>query len=69
MISQEPITPGDTLLFLDEIQDCPEAIQALRYFKEKIPTLHVIGAGSLLELALNQATYRMPVGRVSFLYL
>ena len=69
LISQQAITPGDTLLFLDEIQDCPEAIQALRYFKEKMPTLHVIGAGSLLELALNQATYRMPVGRVSFLYL
>ena len=69
LISQQNITPGDTLLFLDEIQDCPEAIQALRYFKEKMPELHIIGAGSLLELVLNQATYRMPVGRVSFLYL
>ena len=69
IISQQRITAGKTLLFFDEIQDCPEAIQALRYFKEQMPELHVIGAGSLLELALNQADYRMPVGRVSFLYL
>lgn len=69
VIAQQAIISGETLLFLDEIQDCPEAIQALRYFKEQMPQLHVIGAGSLLELALNQAEYRMPVGRVSFLYL
>ena len=69
VISQEKIIPGETLLFLDEIQDCPEAIQALRYFKELMPELHVIGAGSLLELKLKQADFRMPVGRVSFLYL
>ncbi len=69
LLSGQPIIPQETLLFLDEIQDCPEAIQALRYFKEIMPELHVIGAGSLLELTLNQAEYRMPVGRVSFLYL
>lgn len=69
IISQQKIIPGKTLLFLDEIQDCGEAIQALRYFKEQMPGLHVIGAGSLLELALKKAEYRMPVGRVSFLYL
>ena len=68
-ISQQPIHPGETLLFLDEIQDCPQAIQSLRYFKEKLPDLHLIGAGSLLELALKTADYRMPVGRVSFLNL
>lgn len=63
------IIPGQTLLFLDEIQECPAAIQALRYFKEQLPELHVIGAGSLLEFALSQAQFRMPVGRVEFLYL
>lgn len=68
-IAKEPIVPGQTLLFLDEIQDCPQAIMALRYFKEKLPELHVIGGGSLLELALRQAEFKMPVGRVSFLYL
>lgn len=68
-ISQKKITPGKTLLFLDEIQECPEAIQALRYFKEQYTTLHVIGAGSLLEFTLNEAEFRMPVGRVEFLYM
>jgi len=69
LVSNTSIKPGRTLLFLDEIQDCPEAIQALRYFKEKMPELHVIAAGSLLELTLREADFRMPVGRVSFLYL
>lgn len=63
------IIPGETLLFLDEIQDCPRAIQALRYFKEKMPDLHIIGAGSLLEFTLNSPAFKMPVGRIEFLYL
>lgn len=63
------IKEGETLLFLDEIQECPEAIIALRYFKEKMPMLHVIGAGSLLEFALSNSKLKMPVGRVHFLYL
>ncbi len=69
LLSSQKIIPGKTLLFLDEIQDCPNAIRALRYFKENMPELHVIGAGSLLELKLNEADYRMPVGRVSFMFL
>ena len=64
-----PITPGKTLLFLDEIQACPKAILALRYFYEELPDLHVIGAGSLLEFALAQEEFSFPVGRVQFLYL
>ena len=63
------IIPGKTLLFLDEIQNCPPAITALRYFKEKLPTLHVIAAGSLLEFVLHQEKFSFPVGRVQFLYL
>lgn len=63
------IEPGKTLLFLDEIQECPQAILALRYFKEQLPQLHVIGAGSLLEFALHSKNFRMPVGRVEFMYL
>ena len=59
----------NTLLFLDEIQECPQAILALRYFKEKMPQLPVIAAGSLLEFTLNDENFRMPVGRVEFLYL
>jgi uncharacterized protein len=69
LLSKQPIEPGKTLLFLDEIQECPEAISALRYFKEEMPELHVIGAGSLLEFTLNDAQFRMPVGRVQFYYL
>lgn len=69
LLTNQTIIPGETLLFLDEIQDCPNAIKALRYFKEKLPALHVIGAGSLLEFTLNDASFRMPVGRVQFLYL
>ena len=63
------IEPNKTLLFLDEIQDCPNAIRSLRYFKEQLPELHIIGAGSLLEFTLNDAEFRMPVGRVQSLYL
>lgn len=63
------IDPDTTLLFLDEIQDCPQAIMALRYFREKMPRLAVVGAGSLLEFALRNADMRMPVGRVHFLHV
>ncbi len=63
------IQPGQTLLFLDEIQECPQAIMALRYFYEKMPGLHVIGAGSLLEFCLRDKNFKMPVGRVQYLYL
>lgn len=58
-----------TLLFLDEIQACPEAIAALRYFYEKMPDLQVIAAGSLLDFALRDFPYSMPVGRIEFMYL
>ena len=47
------LTPKDTLIILDEIQECPQAIMALRFFKEDMPELHVIAAGSLLEFALK----------------
>jgi len=60
------ITPGETLLFLDEIQACPRAIAALRYFFEEIPELHVIAAGSLLEFAFGDIS--VPVGRVQYLH-
>lgn len=68
-LSQQEIIPGKTLLFFDEIQECPEAIKALRYFYEKMPQLHVIAAGSLLEFTLRKEEFRMPVGRVESLYM
>lgn len=58
------IVPGKTLLVLDEIQDCPRAIQALKYFCENLPELHVIAAGSLLEIALRGEGTSFPVGKV-----
>lgn len=63
------IDKENTLLFLDEIQGCPEAIVSMRYFREKMPELAVIGAGSLLEFALRSSDFKMPVGRIHFLYL
>ena len=65
---QTPLIPGDSLLFLDEIQDCPRAISALRYFLEDMPELHVIAAGSLLEFALAELP-SFGVGRIQSLYM
>jgi len=59
----------NTLIFIDEIQICPKAIHSLRYFFEQLPNLHIIAAGSLLDHALNEIQYSMPVGRVEFLYM
>jgi len=63
------ILPGKTLLFLDEIQECPEALKALRYFYEKLPELHVIAAGSLLEFVMDAEEISFPVGRVQNIHL
>jgi predicted AAA+ superfamily ATPase len=68
-LKRQAIVPNETLLFLDEIQQCPQAIVALRYFKENMPQLHVIGAGSLLEFTLNDENLQMPVGRIQSLYV
>lgn len=65
----ETIIPGKTLLFFDEIQQCPKGIMALRYFFEQMPELHVISAGSLLEFVLNSESFSHPVGRVDYLFL
>jgi len=65
--SGKKVIPQKTLLFLDEIQNCPRAIIALRYFYEKLPALHIISAGSLLEFTLEEIG--IPVGRITSLYL
>ncbi len=69
VLKKTRIEPGKTLLFLDEIQVCPEAIVSLRYFYEQMPELHVIAAGSLLDHTLNELKLSMPVGRVEFCYM
>ena len=63
-----PIIPGETLLFIDEIQECQEAIMALRYFKEDMPELHVVVAGSLLEFVLDDIP-TFGVGRIHSMYM
>lgn len=64
---QTNIVPQETLIFFDEIQRCPKAITALRYFKEDMPGQHVIAAGSLLDFALGEIS--VPVGRATYLHM
>lgn len=61
-------SPGKTLLFIDEIQNSPNAVRMLRYFKEEAPTLYVVAAGSLLETLID-THISFPVGRVEYLAL
>src|SRR3989338_10416428 len=68
-ISNQKVIPHQTLLFLDEIQNSVSAIKLLRYFYEEMPDLHVVGAGSLLEVRMRSEGWSFPVGRVEFLYL
>lgn len=64
-----PSTPEPLLLFLDEIQDCPEALPMLGHLHEALPDIFLMAAGSLLEVALDAARIAFPVGRVEYLYL
>lgn len=59
---------ADTLIFIDEIQEVPTALNMLRYFYEEYPQYSVIAAGSLLESLFNQ-NISFPVGRVDYLYM
>ena len=63
-----PIDSSRTLIFIDEIQNEPKAVQALRYFYEKRPDLYVIAAGSLLESLMGRHI-SFPVGRVEYMAL
>ena len=60
------ISPGRSLLFLNEIQAAAPVFGKLRWFCEEVPSLPVVAAGSLLELTLGDGHFSMPVGRVSF---
>lgn len=64
-----PLLPEKTLIFFDEIQECKEALNALKYFCEDTPEYHIIAAGSLLGVAINEGNYSFPVGKVSFLQM
>ncbi len=66
MISGEKILPYKTLIIFDEIQECPDALNSLKYFKEKANEYHVIAAGSLLGTLLAEPK-SYPVGMVNLL--
>jgi predicted AAA+ superfamily ATPase len=63
------ITPGAALIFIDEVQNSDIAMNQLRYFYEEMPELHVIAAGSLLEVKMKSEGFSFPVGRVEYYYL
>ena len=65
MLTERRITPGKTLLLFDEIQECPNALNSLKYFFEEKRELHVAAAGSLLGILLGKHSY--PVGAVDLL--
>lgn len=66
-LCDKPIKVGKTLLILDEIQSCPEAISSLKYFCENMPDLALACAGSLLGLAFGHEGFSFPVGKVDHL--
>ena len=68
MIAGEKIFPKETLLIFDEIQECPEALNSLKYFKENANEYHLIAAGSLLGTLLSEAK-SYPVGMVNLLHI
>ncbi|MCM1110029.1 MAG: ATP-binding protein [Clostridium sp.] len=63
-----PVVEGETLIFLDEIQVCQSAIKSLWFFKENLPEVHVVAAGSLLEFALKEIS-SYGVGRISSMFM
>lgn len=67
LVLNKKLVQGKDLLFFDEIQECPKAIMALRYFYEQNPEFHVIAAGSLLEFVLQDISF--PVGRLQMLFM
>lgn len=67
-IAHQTIVPGETLLFLDEIQEIPPILSSLKYFCENKPELHVVVAGSLLGV-MNMKGESFPVGKVDIIHL
>lgn len=66
LISNQKIEPYNTLIIFDEVQDCPEVINSLKYFYENAPEYHIVCAGSLLGITLAKPS-SFPVGKVDFL--
>ena len=68
LLSGQKIIPGETLIIFDEIQECSEALNSLKYFREKAGEYHVVAAGSLLGTLLAKPK-SFPVGQVNLLDL
>ncbi len=68
-LTDKSVGKAESLLFLDEIQAAPHALQALRYLFEERPQLAVVAAGSLLEFLLAEKSFSMPVGRIEYLHI
>ena len=63
----QPIVAGETLIIFDEIQECEEALDSLKYFREEAPQYHIIAAGSLLGVAVKKRKMTVPVGNVKII--
>ena len=63
----QPIIAGETLMIFDEIQECEEALNSLKYFREEAPQYHIIAAGSLLGVAVKRRRMTVPVGNVKII--
>ena len=61
----QPIIAGETLIIFDEIQECEEALNSLKYFRDEAPQYHIIAAGSLLGVAVKKRKMTVPVGKVT----
>ncbi|MCL1596406.1 ATP-binding protein [Parasutterella secunda] len=68
LVSSQKIEPDKTLIIFDEVQDCPEVINSLKYFCENAPHYHIACAGSLLGIALAKPS-SFPVGKVNFMQI
>ncbi len=69
LLTDTKIIPSETLIILDEIQECDSALNVLKFFRENAPEYHIIAAGSLLGVALKHKNISFPVGQVEFLEL
>ena len=65
LINGKKINPETTLIIFDEVQECPDALNSLKYFKEETPLYHIVCASSLLGIRLSKTSF--PVGKVEFL--
>lgn len=64
LFTDVPLESGKTLIVFDEIQECEEALNSLKYFREKMPDIHIVAAGSLLGVAVKKKNMKVPVGQV-----